>query len=75
MAKPYRRCMAGGEGFTPRRAVSVEEDLWSDYGKLVGDRNRSADIRRYIEWRLSHPHDPLPGLRVIRYPGAPPKSE
>lgn len=32
------------------------EDLWGTYGSVVGERGRSADLRKYIEWRIENPH-------------------
>lgn len=61
MATAYRRCMSTPGGFTPRRAISVDKELWDAYGNVVGDGGRSDDIRAYIEWRVEHPDMPLPG--------------
>jgi hypothetical protein len=30
--------------------------LWDTYASVVGERGRSADLRRYIEWRVENPH-------------------
>ncbi|MEU8040917.1 hypothetical protein [Streptosporangium sp. NPDC049078] len=35
---------------TPRHAIRVEEDLWAEFGRLVGARNRSQVIRDFIRW-------------------------
>lgn len=61
MATAYRRYVGTSEGFTPRRAISVDTELWRAYGEVVGDGGRSDDIRAYIEWRVEHPTEPLPG--------------
>lgn len=61
MATVYRCHMAQTGGFTPRRAISVDNDLWNAYGEVVGDGGRSDDLRAYMEWRVEHPTEPLPG--------------
>lgn len=48
-------------GYTPRRAISIDDDLWKAYGEIVGDGGRSDDIREYVVWRVEHPSEPLPG--------------
>jgi len=55
--------VGNSRGTTPRRAISVEQELWDTYGQVVGDGGRSADLRVYIEWRVDHPNTPLPGRR------------
>jgi hypothetical protein len=46
--------------------------LWHDYAKVVGDAGRSADLRRYLEWRTDNPTMQLPGaLSDPRADGAP----
>ncbi|AEV86675.1 hypothetical protein ACWT_5658 [Actinoplanes sp. SE50] len=45
------------------RRFRMDEETWKEYGKLVGDAGRSADLKAYIEWRLDNPDTPLPGKR------------
>ncbi|MBB3098933.1 hypothetical protein FHR83_006639 [Actinoplanes campanulatus] len=45
------------------RRFRLDEQTWKDYGELVGDAGRSADLKAYIEWRLDNPDTPLPGKR------------
>lgn len=35
---------------TPNRPIRVEDELWAEFGRLVGVRNRSAVIRDFIRW-------------------------
>lgn len=44
------------EQFTPQRPIRVDDERWVRYGELVGDRDRSADLKAYIDWRLANPH-------------------
>lgn len=30
-------------------------DPWDSYAKIVGNAGRSADLRRYLEWRIDNP--------------------
>jgi hypothetical protein len=53
--------MTTAGGYTPRRAISIDDDLWKAYGDVVGDGGRSDDIREYVVWRVEHPDEPLPG--------------
>lgn len=59
------------ESFTPRRAISVDEETWTAYGDVVGDRNRSADLRDDIDWRIDNPDTPLPGRRRVKFRARP----
>lgn len=77
--------MPNPENFTPPRQVRIEEDLWRRLGELVGDRERSADLKKYIAWRVANPNAALPDapasaedvhdyfVRVRVRPGTPPK--
>lgn len=44
--------------------LRVESRRWELYLKTVGEREGSAEMRRYISWRIQHPSDPLPGRRL-----------
>lgn len=55
--RPYPRNMAD----RTLRRFQVDEDLWEAYARVVGNGGRSADLRRYMEWRVAHPDEPLPG--------------
>lgn len=57
---PYAAPVADG---TDIRRVRVDGELWAAYAEVVGDLGRSADIKRYIEWRVDNPTTPLPGSR------------
>lgn len=35
---------------TPHRPIRVEDDLWEEFGRLAGERNRSAILRDFIAW-------------------------
>jgi hypothetical protein len=61
MSTAYRRCMGTSGSYTPRRAISVDDELWRAYGDVVGDGGRSDDLREYMTWRVEHPDEPLPG--------------
>lgn len=43
------------------RRIRVDPALWDAYARIVGDGGRAADLREYMEWRVEHPGDPLPG--------------
>lgn len=45
------------------RRFRLDQDTWEEYGELVGDGGRSADLKAYVEWRLENPTTPLPGKR------------
>lgn len=48
------------EGHTPLRQLRIPEDEWKPFGELVGDRERTSDVRAYIRWRLRNPDTDLP---------------
>lgn len=56
---PYPRLVATDSSDV--RRFRADDELWDAYTKVVGERRRSADIRRYLEWRVKNPDDPLPG--------------
>jgi len=33
--------------------------MWRRYALIVGNAGRSADLRRYLEWRIDHPDQAL----------------
>lgn len=35
--------------------------LWRSYAEIVGNAGRSADLCRYLEWRIDHPMEALSG--------------
>lgn len=45
---------------TPYRKFRLDEETWRQYGETVGEDQRSADLRAYIEWRNAHPDTELP---------------
>ncbi|MFF3665392.1 hypothetical protein [Microtetraspora malaysiensis] len=45
---------------TPHRPIRVEADLWEEFGRLVGPRNRSAIIRDFIRWYIRERGAKLP---------------
>lgn len=45
---------------TPYRKFRLDEETWRQYGETVGEDQRSADLRAYIEWRIAHPEVELP---------------
>ncbi len=52
---------------TPHRPIRVEDDLWEEFGRLVGPRNRSAVIREFIRWFVRE--------RGAKLPERPPRQE
>lgn len=48
------------EGHTPLRQLRIPDDEWKPFGALVGDRERTSDVRAYIRWRLRNPDVVLP---------------
>jgi len=57
------------EKHTPLRPVRVETELWAEFGRLVGARNRSAVIRDFIRWYVRERGATLP-KRPDRQPEA-----
>jgi DNA-binding CsgD family transcriptional regulator len=45
---------------TPLRPIRIEEDLWAEFGRLVGDRNRSQVIREFLRWYVRDVDAALP---------------
>ena len=45
---------------TPYRKFRLDEPTWKAFGEAVGEEQRSADLRAYIEWRIAHPDAELP---------------
>lgn len=45
---------------TPQRIIRVDDSLWNEFGRAVGDRNRSKVIRQFIAWYLRHPGAEIP---------------
>jgi hypothetical protein len=45
---------------TPRYAIGVPKDEWDEFGKLVGDRNRSEVVRRFIRALIRRPGARVP---------------
>lgn len=56
----YARGMAAKETHTQARPVRIPEEDWVDFGKLVGERERSKLIREFIAWYLRRPKASLP---------------
>lgn len=56
---PYPRHVATDS--SDIRRFRADDELWDAYTKVIGERQRSADIREYIEWRVENPDTPLPG--------------
>ena len=48
------------ETHTPARPVRIPEDDWVEFGKLVGNRERSRILREFIAWYLRRPKAALP---------------
>jgi hypothetical protein len=44
--------------------LRVELERWKMFRDSVDDRECSAELRRYIWWRVQHPDTPLPGRRL-----------
>lgn len=61
VSAPYGGDVATDRHQTARHSISVDKDLWNAYGDVVGDGGRAEDLRRYMEWRIRHPDEPLPG--------------
>jgi len=48
--------------------LRVEAVRWDLFGETVGEGDVSAELRRYIWWRIQHPDAPLPGRRMPPMP-------
>jgi hypothetical protein len=45
---------------TPRHPVGMPQDEWDEFGELVGDRNRSAVLRKAVRALLGKPGARMP---------------
>lgn len=45
---------------TPHRPIRVEDDLWEEFGRIAGARNRSAILRDFIAWYVRRRGATLP---------------
>ncbi|MFI8301521.1 hypothetical protein ACIGCZ_37065 [Streptomyces nigra] len=52
--------MAARETHTTARPVRIPEEDWTDFGVLVGERERSRLLREFIAWYLRRPKAALP---------------
>lgn len=55
---------------TPHRPIRVEDDLWEEFGRIAGTRNRSALLRDFIAWYVRRrgatlPKRPAPSEDVV----------
>lgn len=48
------------ETHTTNRVVRVPDADWEEFGKLVGERNRSQVLREFVSWYLRRPKATLP---------------
>jgi hypothetical protein len=44
--------------------LRMESERWEMFMDTVGAGECSARLRSYIQWRIEHPDDPLPGRRL-----------
>lgn len=42
----------------------IEPVRWQLFTDTIGEGEVSAELRRYIWWRVQHPSEPLPGRRL-----------
>lgn len=56
----YARVMAHKETHTRARPIRIPPEDWTDFGVLVGDRERSQLIREFVAWYLRRPKATLP---------------
>lgn len=45
---------------TTNRVVRVPDADWEEFGKIVGERNRSHVLREFVAWYLRRPKSVLP---------------
>lgn len=45
---------------TPHRPIRVEDELWDEFGRLAGERNRAAILRAFIAWYVRRRGATLP---------------
>lgn len=50
---------------TTNRVVRIPDDDWTDFGEIVGDRERSRIIREFVGWYLRRPGVKLPARPVV----------
>lgn len=48
------------ETHTTNRVVRVPDADWEEFGKLVGERNRSQVLRDFVAWYLHRPKATMP---------------
>ncbi|PWG13932.1 hypothetical protein DF268_08690 [Streptomyces sp. V2] len=48
------------ETHTTARPVRIPDEDWTEFGKAVGDRERSRVLREFIAWYLRRPKAALP---------------
>lgn len=51
---------AARETHTTARPVRIPDEDWTDFGTVVGDRERSRLIREFVAWYLRRPKAALP---------------
>ncbi len=47
---------------TGKIGFRMSRSLWSAYAEIVGNAGRSADLCRYLEWRIDNPRKALDGI-------------
>jgi hypothetical protein len=45
---------------TPTIPIRVDPDLWNEFGRVVGQRNRSDTLRQFIRWMVREKGAKLP---------------
>jgi hypothetical protein len=68
MQTHYDDRMPNPDNATPQRPIRIADEPWDDYGRIVGERERSADLKTYIDWRRTHPYvdlNTIPGEQVL----------
>lgn len=56
----YGLAMAEKETHTRARPVRIPDEDWTEFGELVGDRERSRVLREFLAWYLRRPGAKLP---------------
>lgn len=52
--------MPNPENFTTIQRFRLDDDTWRAFGELVGDRQRSGELKAFVEWRIGKPGARLP---------------
>lgn len=56
------------ENFTKHRQVRIDDELWDEFGDVVGERRRSEVVRELIKAFLGKPKSRMPKRSQFEQP-------